>query len=57
MADLKDVKTFLDIDPSQKAVATLSNSIWKLGNQSKTVQKRIDSLIVQIDKALGTSTK
>ena len=57
MADLKDVKTFLDVDPSQKAVATLSNSIWKLGNQSKTVKKRIDALVAQIDKALGTPAK
>jgi len=57
MADLKDVKTFLDVDPSQQGVATLSNSIWKLGNQSKTVQKRIGALLVQIDKALGTPAK
>lgn len=57
MADLKDIKTFLDIDPSKKAVGTLSNSIWKLGNQSKTVTKRIDALVEQIDKSLGTPTK
>jgi chromosome segregation ATPase len=54
MADLKDIKTFLDIDPSDKAVSTLSNSIWKLGNQSKTVMSRINALVQQIDKALGT---
>jgi len=57
LSDLKDIKTFLDIDPSSKAVSSLSNSIWKLGIQSKTVLKRIDALVAQIDKTLGIPTK
>ena len=52
MADLKDVKTYLSADSTPDAVNSLSNTIWKLGNRSRSVSGGIRNVIEQIDHTL-----
>jgi chromosome segregation ATPase len=52
VADLKDVKTYLSADSTPDAVNSLSNTIWKLGNRSRSVSGGIRNVIEQIDRTL-----
>jgi len=55
VADLKDVKTYLETDPSSDAVKSLSNTIWKLGNRAHGVAGDVKNVIDQIDRTLEKS--
>jgi ABC-type transporter Mla subunit MlaD len=55
VTDLKDIKVYLDADSTPDAVNTLSNTIWKLGNQSKSVSAAIQNVVEQIDRTLSKS--
>ena len=57
LTDLKDIGIYLEADTSQDAVKSLSNTIWKLGNKSKTVIGSIADLNEQIDKAIQATPK
>ena len=52
MADLKDVSSYLSADLSADAVKSLNNTIWKLGNKSRSVNASIQHVTTQINKAL-----
>jgi predicted nucleic acid-binding Zn-ribbon protein len=47
-ADLKDIHTYLQTDLSRDAVSSLSNSIWKMGSQARSVDRKIEDLCDQI---------
>ena len=55
VADLKDVKTYLEADSTPEAVKSLSNTIWKLGIRAHSVSGDIQSVIQQIDRTLEKS--
>jgi hypothetical protein len=57
IADLKDVALYLQADLSQDAVKSLSNTIWKLGNKSKSVVGGIGDIIEQIDRTIKVMPK
>ena len=57
LTDLKDVGIYLEADSSQDAVKSLSSTIWKLGNKSKTVLGSINDLNEQIQKTIQTMPK
>jgi len=57
LTDLKDIGIYLEADTSQDAVKSLSNTIWKLGNKSKTVIGSISDLNEQIDRAIQATPK
>jgi hypothetical protein len=57
VSDLKDIVIYLQADTSVDAVKSLSNSIWKLGNKSKTVRDRIDAVTEQIDRTIASLPK
>jgi hypothetical protein len=52
VSDLKDVVIYLEADQSDEAVDSLSNTIWKLGNRSKSVNSSIGNVIEQIDRTI-----
>ena len=52
MADLRDVSSYLSTDLSADAVKSLSNTIWKLGNKSRSVIAGIQHVNSQINKTL-----
>ena len=52
MADLRDVSSYLSTDLSAEAVKSLSNTIWKLGNKSRSVIAGIQHVNSQINKTL-----
>lgn len=52
VADLRDVATYLAADLSSDAVKSLNNTIWKLGNKSRSVVASIQHVSAQIAKAL-----
>jgi predicted nucleic acid-binding Zn-ribbon protein len=52
LADLKDVATYLDSDLSTDALKSLGNTIWKLGNKSRSVVASIQDVRTQIGKTL-----
>jgi outer membrane murein-binding lipoprotein Lpp len=49
VSDIKDCVIYLNADTSDEAVNTLSNTIWKLGNRSRSVSGSITDVIEQID--------
>ena len=57
LADLKDIATYLEVDQSPEAVKSLSGTIWKLGNKSKSVIGSISDLTEQIDRTLKSMPK
>ena len=52
MTDLRDVSSYLTTDLSADAVKSLSNTIWKLGNKSRSLIGGIQHVNSQIGKAL-----
>jgi cell division protein ZapA (FtsZ GTPase activity inhibitor) len=52
VSELKDINIFLAADLSDEAVKSLSNTIWKLGNSSKSVIGSIDEVKQQIDRTI-----
>jgi hypothetical protein len=57
VSDLKDITLYLEADLSQDAVKSLSNTIWKLGNRSKSVIGSIGDVIEQIDRVIKSLPK
>ena len=57
VADVKDISIYFSADPSADAVKSLSNSIWKLGNKSKSLNGSISDVIEQIDRTLKSLPK
>jgi hypothetical protein len=57
VSDAKDISVYLDTDLSQDAVKSLSNTIWKLGNRSKSVIRSIDDVTEQIDRTINSLPK
>lgn len=57
VSDLKDIVIYLQADLSEEAVKSLSNSIWKLGNQTKSVRDKIDAVTDQIDRTIASLPK
>ncbi|MCI0745120.1 MAG: DUF2959 family protein [Verrucomicrobia subdivision 3 bacterium] len=57
LADLKDIAIYLEADLSQDAVKSLSNTIWKLGNKSKSVVGSIGDLNEQIERTIKAMPK
>jgi len=52
-ADLKDIHTYLKTDLSQDAVSSLSTSIWKMTNKSKSVDGKLEDVTKQIERTLN----
>ena len=52
ISELKDIVIYLDADTSEAAVDSLSSTIWKLGNRTKSVNGSIENLIEQIDDTI-----
>jgi len=52
VSDLKDITIFLSADLTEESVKSLSNTIWKLGNRSKSVNDSIGDVTEQIDRTL-----
>lgn len=52
IAELKDIATYLEIDPTPKAAKTLSSTIWKAGNKSHSVNGSIADVNEQIDRTM-----
>ncbi len=57
VADLKDIGTYLEVDTSQDAVKSLSGTIWKLGNKTKSVLGSISDVNEQIDRTIQAMPK
>jgi len=51
-ADLKDINTYLKTDLSTEAVSSLSNTIWKMGNSARTVDRKLGDVSEQIEKTM-----
>ena len=49
VSEVKDIVIYLNADMSEQAVDSLSNTIWKLGNRSKSVNGSVGDVIEQID--------
>ena len=49
VSDVKDIVIYLNADLSEEAVNSLSGSIWKLTNRSKSVISSIGDVIEEID--------
>jgi hypothetical protein len=52
VSDVKDIVIYLNADLSEEAVNSLSNTIWKLTNRSKSVNGSIGDLIEEIDNTV-----
>ena len=52
-ADFKDINTYLKTDLSKDAVSSLSNTIWKMGNQAKSVDSKLADVCKQIEKTMA----
>ena len=52
VSQLKDIHIYLNVDLSEDAVKSLSGDIWKLGNESKTVNGKIEDVKEQIKRAM-----
>jgi len=46
--DIQDIIIYLDADPSEKALKTLSDPIWKLNDRAQSLMKKIDGIIKQL---------
>ncbi len=57
VSDVKDTVIYLNADLSTAAVKSLSNTIWKLANRSKSVNGSIKDLIEQIDETIKSLPK
>jgi hypothetical protein len=57
VSELKDIALYLDADLSQDAVRSLSNTIWKLGNRSRSVIGSLGDVIEQIDRTIKSLPK
>jgi len=51
VSDVTDIIIYLDADPSEKALKSLSNTIWKLDSRSKALMKQIDGIVKQLTVA------
>ena len=51
-ADLKDIHTYLKADLSKDAVSSLSNTIWKMGISSRSVDSKLGDVNEQIEKTM-----
>jgi len=52
VSDVKDIVIYLNADLSEDAVNTLSGTIWKLTNRSKSVIGSINDVIEEIDNTI-----
>jgi hypothetical protein len=52
VSELKDIMIYLETDLSDEAVHSLSNTIWKLANRSKSVIGSIQDVNEQIDRTI-----
>lgn len=52
-ANLKDIHTYLQTDLSKDAVSSLSSSIWKMGNQARTVDGELAEICKQIERTIN----
>jgi hypothetical protein len=57
VAELKDLTIYFQADPSAGAVKSLSNTIWKLNNKSKSVIGSITDVTEQIDRTIKSLPK
>ena len=57
IADLGDIKTFLDVDLTSRSVDDLSGTIWKLGSKTRNVRADLEDLVEQIDRTLKMMPK
>jgi hypothetical protein len=53
VADLKDIHTYLSADLSRDAVSSLSNTIWKMGNQAHSADSRLMDVSKQIERTMN----
>jgi hypothetical protein len=51
-ADLRDVHTYLQMDLTRAAVSSLSSSIWKMGSQARSVDRKIEDICDQIEHTM-----
>ena len=52
-ADFKDINTYLKTDLSKDAVSSLSTTIWKMGNQARSVDGKLADVCKQIEKTMA----
>jgi predicted nucleic acid-binding Zn-ribbon protein len=52
-ADLKDINTYLKTDLSKEAVSSLGNTIWKMGNQARSVDGKLADVNKQIERTMS----
>ena len=57
VSEVKDCVIYLNADLSEQAVDSLSGTIWKLGNKSKSVIGRIGDVIDQINDTVKSLPK
>jgi cell division protein FtsB len=57
VSELKDIAIYFEADPSELAVQSLSNTIWKVGYRSKSVIGSLKKVIEQIDRTLMSQPK
>ena len=57
VSEIKDISIYLATDLSEDAVKSLSNTIWKLGNESRSVIGSIQDVNEQIDRTLKALPK
>jgi len=57
VSEVKDCVIYLNADLSEQAVDSLSSTIWKLGNKSKSVIGRIGDVIEQINDTVKSLPK
>jgi hypothetical protein len=55
MANLKDFESYLRTDLSPARIATTSDLLAKVNEDSKSVNKHVDAVVVQIDKLTAAS--
>lgn len=57
VAQVKDISIYFQADPSSGAVKSLSSTIWKLGNKSKSVNDSVKDVIDQIERTIKSLPK
>lgn len=56
-SQLKDIAIYLDADLSEEAVKSLSNTIWKLNGEAKSLNGSISDVVDQIDRTIKSLPK